>query len=418
MYGRGGEVAAGGAAGMMVFDRVDPAYTTKTGCRLVWRVGASGGSRGSGGDLLDERAVVLGGSELAALVDLLKRDAVGDIDLEDHASKVIVNSDVTQFSLRDGLFEADTSELRRRILEYAQVEHEPLRLDVKSKEFYPSSPWASAGGSGGGSAPQQPAPQQPAPQQPAPQQPAPQQPAPQQPAPQQPAPQQPAPQQPAPQQPAPQQPRTRPAAGRPDLALHQAILSASSGMVGTAPAPPGSGTGQEAGPPRDLFRVMARRRSTRRFAPVKVDDWMVDKILAAADTAPTAGNFQGFRVFYVRNRQAKEALVEAANNQPYVNAPVVLVFCMEPSRVQMKFEPRTLEKFSLQDATLAAAYSQLAASALGLSSIWIGMLDEQKVMDVLGTDLRPSSILCIGHPAKYRPPKARRHLRDLIRVIE
>ena len=171
-------------------------------------------------------------------------------------------------------------------------------------------------------------------------------------------------------------------------------------------------------PARDLFRVMARRRSTRRFADAAVDGWMVDKILAAADTAPTAGNFQGFRVFYVRNKRAKVALAEAANNQPYVNAPVVLVFCMEPSRVKMRFEPRVLEKFSLQDATLAAAYSQLAASALGLSSIWIGMLDEQKVMDILGTDLRPSSILCIGHPARYRPPKARRNLRDLVRVVE
>ena len=38
-------------------------------------------------------------------------------------------------------------------------------------------------------------------------------------------------------------------------------------------------------------------------------------------------------------------------------------------------------KFSIQDATLAAAYSQLAASALGLSSIWIGMFDEEKVKE-------------------------------------
>ena len=370
----------------MIFDRVDPAYTSRTGCRLVWRSGSPGSGQ------VDERAVVLGGAELAALVDLLKKDAVGDIDLEDHASKVIVNSDVAQFSLRDGLFEADTADLRRRVLEYAKVKHEPLRLDVKSKEFYPSPSWTEEGGGEGGRGGSggrirgtvQPPRQQPPP--------------------------------PPPPPPA----RAPPGAGRADVALHQAILSASPGMVGAgaAAAPAGGGHGQAAAPPRDLFRVMARRRSTRRFAGIKVDDWMVDKILAAADTAPTAGNFQGFRVFYVRNRRAKEALAEAANRQPYVNAPVVLVFCMEPSRVKMSFEPRILEKFSLQDATLAAAYSQLAASALGLSSIWIGMIDEQKVMDVLGTDLRPSSILCIGHPAKYRPPKARRHLKDLIRVIE
>lgn len=51
----------------------------------------------------------------------------------------------------------------------------------------------------------------------------------------------------------------------------------------------------------------------------------------------------------------------------------------------MNFPKDILKKFSLQDATLAAAYSQLAAHALGLSSLWIGMINEEKVMDVLGT---------------------------------
>ena len=46
-------------------------------------------------------------------------------------------------------------------------------------------------------------------------------------------------------------------------------------------------------------------------------------------------------------------------SQPYVNAPVVLVFCMNPDRVKMNFPPNILKKFSLQDATLAGVYSQL-----------------------------------------------------------
>lgn len=172
-------------------------------------------------------------------------------------------------------------------------------------------------------------------------------------------------------------------------------------------------------PQSDLFRVMSTRRSTRNFDSSKVvEQWQVDKILAAADTAPTAGNFQGFEVFYVKNKEVKRRLVEAANNQPYVNAPVVLVFCMDPTRVKMNFRPEILAKFSLQDATLAAAYSQLAASALGLSSIWIGMINEEKVRQILQTELKPSSILCIGYPQKNRPPKSRRKLKDLVQVIE
>lgn len=168
----------------------------------------------------------------------------------------------------------------------------------------------------------------------------------------------------------------------------------------------------------DLFEVMKRRRSTRKFDNKPVEDWKVDKILAAADTAPTAGNFQGFEVFYIKNEKLKEQLVKAANDQPYVNSPIVLVYCKNPSRVKLQFPDKMLKKFAIQDATLAAAYSQLAATALGLSTIWIGMIDEKKVAEIIGTDLVPSSILCIGYPVKRKHPKPRRNLSELIHVLE
>ena len=167
----------------------------------------------------------------------------------------------------------------------------------------------------------------------------------------------------------------------------------------------------------DLFYVMSTRRSTRKFDSRPIEQWKIDKILAASDTAPTAGNFQGFEIFYVKDPKVKEKLVKAANNQPYANTPVVLVFCMNPERVKLNFPEEILAKFSIQDATLAAAYSQLAASALGLSSIWIGMIDEGKVKEVIGTKLRPSSLLCIGYPVQKRGPKSRRKLKDLIHVV-
>ena len=168
----------------------------------------------------------------------------------------------------------------------------------------------------------------------------------------------------------------------------------------------------------DLFEVMKRRRSTRKFDTKVIEDWKIKKILAAADTAPTAGNFQGFEIFHVKNNKMKEKLVKAANNQPYVNAPLVLVYCKNPSRVKLQFPKTTLTKFAIQDATLAAAYSQLAATALSLSTIWIGMIDEKEVAEIIGTDLVPSSILCIGYPIKRKYPKPRRNLSELIHVLE
>lgn len=166
----------------------------------------------------------------------------------------------------------------------------------------------------------------------------------------------------------------------------------------------------------DLFAVMAKRRSTRKFSDKPVETTKVDKIIAAADTAPTAGNFQGFEIFYIKSPEKKKLLVDACNKQPYVDAPIVLVFCKNPSRVKFDFPEYILKKFAIQDATLAAGYSQLAAQALGLSSIWIGMFDEQKVMDVIGTDLVPSSVLCIGYPEQTKFPKPRRNLKDLVHV--
>ena len=167
----------------------------------------------------------------------------------------------------------------------------------------------------------------------------------------------------------------------------------------------------------NIFNVMLNRRSQRKFENKKVEEWKLEMIFAAADTAPTAGGFQGFEIYHIKNEGSKKKLIEAANNQPYVNAPVVLVFCMNPERVKLNFPPETIRKFSQQDATLAAAYSQLAAHALGLSSIWIGMLNENKLMEILGTDLSPSSILCLGYPVKLLVPKPKRNLKDLIHDI-
>ena len=315
---------------MEEFSRVEPSYISKEGCRLIWK----------GIDEDDQHVVVLSKDELDHLFELLSKDSTGKIELEDEFSTILVNTDTTQFQLREHkILEAKTSVLRKKILEYRKVPHEPKPIKIYPKEFFPSIIIENENED--------------------------------------------------------EEDRNK---------FLNAVLAAKSKVAISE---------------SDLFRIMSTRRSTRNFdTSTFVEQWKVDKILAAADTAPTAGNFQGFEVFYVKNREIKKRLVEAANNQPYVNAPVVLVFCMDPSRVKMNFPPETLSKFSLQDATLAAAYSQLAASAMGLSSIWIGMIDEEKVKQIIGTNLRPTSILCIGYPHQKRPPKSRRKLKDLVRVIE
>ena len=329
---------------MMKFTKVEPAYTSKHGCRLVWE----------GVDEDDSDTVILNNNEFDSLVEILQKDSTGTVTLEDQVSTILVNSDVTQFSLHGhDMLEADTFELQKQVLEYAKIPHEPQYVYISSKQFYPSI-WIREDND---------------------------------------------------------KKETQSFDNNSKKqTFGQSLLHA---ILHSEPEKLDQSLSES-----NVFRIFATRRSTRKFAKTKIEDWKLDKILAAADTAPTAGNFQGLKIFYVKNNTTKEALVEASNNQPYVNAPAVLVFCMDPSRVKLKFPPNILEKFSMQDATLAASYAQIAATGLGLSSIWIGMIDEEKIKSILGTDLRPSSILCIGYPDKKRPPKSRRKLKELIEVIE
>ena len=78
----------------------------------------------------------------------------------------------------------------------------------------------------------------------------------------------------------------------------------------------------------NIFNVMLNRRSQRKFENKKIEDWKIEMIFAAADTAPTAGGFQGFEIYHIKSQEIKLKLVDASNKQPYVNAPVVLVLCM------------------------------------------------------------------------------------------
>jgi nitroreductase len=94
------------------------------------------------------------------------------------------------------------------------------------------------------------------------------------------------------------------------------------------------------------------------------------------------------------------------------------VFCANPSRSVHKYGERS-QLFSVQDATIAAAYAQLAVYALGLTTVWTGAFDDRKVSEILGLPEghRPVAMLPIGHPAEAPKEKITRGPRDLIHKI-
>ena len=175
----------------------------------------------------------------------------------------------------------------------------------------------------------------------------------------------------------------------------------------------------------EFLNVLKRRRSVRFYDSRMVEEEKLRAIFEAANTAPSAYNLQAYEAFIIRGEHHKEALSKAAYDQSYVKqnfilaAPISLVFCANPSRVRTKYQERGANLFSVQDATIATVYAMLAATDLGLSTVWVGAFDEEKVKDVIGDrSLRPVAILPIGYSREEPKPTRRRPIDELFHEIK
>jgi nitroreductase len=168
----------------------------------------------------------------------------------------------------------------------------------------------------------------------------------------------------------------------------------------------------------DFFETAERRRSVRAFESREVEETDLTRILEAANRAPSAGNLQAYEIVVVRDPERRRRLARAAGGQEFVaQTPVVLVFCANSRRCSGHYGSRGRELYALQDATIAAAYAQLAVTALGLASVWVGAFNEKTVTGIVWAPkhLRPVILLPIGHPGEQPAATPRRKLADLAR---
>jgi nitroreductase len=159
-----------------------------------------------------------------------------------------------------------------------------------------------------------------------------------------------------------------------------------------------------------FFEVVEKRRSVRAFTTAAVEADKLETILATAMLAPSAGDLQAYQIVVIDDGETKAALAVAALGQSFVaEAAVVLVFCASPGRSESKYGQRGASLYCIQDATIAACYAQLAATAQGLASCWVGAFDEVRVAAVLRSPprLRPVALMPIGYAAEApeRPPR-------------
>jgi len=168
----------------------------------------------------------------------------------------------------------------------------------------------------------------------------------------------------------------------------------------------------------NFFATVRNRHSIRKYQPdMPIEPEKLHAILEMACAAPSAGDLQSYRIIVVTKPEQRLALSHAAQEQKFISeAPVCLIFCTDAERSIQQFGERGKMLYTIQDATISAAYAQLAVVAAGLGSTWIGHFDEKKVTEIaeLPENIVPVALLSLGYPAEIPEPTSRRPMEEVI----
>ena len=168
---------------------------------------------------------------------------------------------------------------------------------------------------------------------------------------------------------------------------------------------------------RDFFELVRTRRSIRAFLPAPIGDADRAAVFEAAARAPSAGNLQAYEIALVDDAEMRKKLAHAADQPFLAQAAMLLVFCAIPERSAATYGRRGESLYCVQDATIACAYAQLAADALGLGCVWIGAFVPEEVAEAIGAPHAavPVAILAIGQRGEESSISPRRPVDELVR---
>lgn len=158
---------------------------------------------------------------------------------------------------------------------------------------------------------------------------------------------------------------------------------------------------------QSLHELLLTRHSIRRYTDAPVDGDDVKTILEAGLLAPSSKSARPWQFIVVEDKDtlARLATCKPLGAHPVRNAAFAVVVVADPERSDVFIE----------DASVAAAFMQLQAAALGLGSCWVqvrnrfsadGEPAEVMVQQLLGIPqpLPVIMILTFGHPDEQRKP--------------
>jgi nitroreductase len=154
------------------------------------------------------------------------------------------------------------------------------------------------------------------------------------------------------------------------------------------------------------LETIFRRRSIRHYTPEPVDEATLTQLLEAAMAAPTACNSQPWEFVVVTEPQVLDELRGKLLFARY-NAPAAIVVCGNPEIAHNT----SAQRYWLQDCSAAIENILIAATGLGLGSVWIGIYPLPSVIAPVREILRipetvtPLGMVYVGHPAETHRPR-------------
>ncbi|HGJ63854.1 TPA: nitroreductase family protein [bacterium] len=155
------------------------------------------------------------------------------------------------------------------------------------------------------------------------------------------------------------------------------------------------------------MEAILTRRSIRRYTDKKVSDEIVKELLEAGMSAPSAGNEQPWHFVAITDHKILDEIPKIHPHSGMLKeAPLAILICGDES----------LQKYQgywVQDCSAATENILIAANAIGLGGVWLGVYPiEDRVVGIrklLGMPEKviPFALLSIGYPAEQKPPANR-----------
>jgi len=156
------------------------------------------------------------------------------------------------------------------------------------------------------------------------------------------------------------------------------------------------------------MKAIFTRRSIRRYTDQPVSQEAVLQLLEAAMAAPSAGDSRPWHFVVITDRQLLDKVPSFhAYARMITEAPMAILVCGD--QAQAKFDAA----YWVQDCSAATQNILLAAEAMGLGSVWLGVYPLEERMaglrDLLGIPehITPFALLPVGHPGEEKPPAER-----------